>query len=360
MRNLEKLVGRDREHPAGSVPRTALMARAALAQFKAIKAGAMAADFARQIGEDQRVVAYLEKAAVGAGHTDDSAWAGGFRSDAVVAGFIELLKSRSVLARLLGDGMAVFPFRVPLAVTTADATAFTVGEGAATPLSSLQISGDALTESKAAGLVVVTERLLNAGGAALEGLISRSLRDAVASTIDSSFLTTLKTGLTPTTSSGTSAKHAAADLNVLLTAVATTGAERLFFLAAPDVANSAATLTSSSGAFVFPAMGPAGGEMAAVPTLVSNQLGTGELILVDASGLAGNIEDIRVEVSTDTSVEMADNPAQDSLTPTGASLVSLWQTHSVGFMARSFFGTLRARDSAVAIVDNIAWAETAT
>ncbi len=61
-------------------------------------------------------------------------------------------------------------------------------------------------------------------------------------------------------------------------------------------------------------------------------------------------------MSREASLEMADNPAHNSDTPTGAtSLVSMFQTNSVAFRVERFINWARRRASAVAILTGATW-----
>ena len=99
-----------------------------------------------------------------------------------------------------------------------------------------------------------------------------------------------------------------------------------------------------------------------LPLLVTNNWNLGgspvadNLTLVDASGIAGNLEDIAIDMFREGSVEMLDSAlVQDALVPTGASMVSLWQTNCVAIRAGAWFAAMRFRPNAVAVVDALAW-----
>ena len=42
---------------------------------------------------------------------------------------------------------------------------------------------------------------------------------------------------------------------------------------------------------------------------------------------------VNVDVSREASLQMLDNPTNDSVTPTATTMVSMWQTNSVAFRA---------------------------
>lgn len=93
---------------------------------------------------------------------------------------------------------------------------------------------------------------------------------------------------------------------------------------------------------------------------VSPGLADGTLILVDGDQVVGNIESFGVDVSQHATLEMDSAPISDvgvgsGDAPTSASLVSLWQTDSVGLRLSAHFGIARGTDNALAVMTGIDW-----
>jgi hypothetical protein len=63
---------------------------------------------------------------------------------------------------------------------------------------------------------------------------------------------------------------------------------------------------------------------------------------------------VNVDVSTEASLEMADDPT-NSGSPVETTLVSLWQDNLIGLRAERFINWARARESAVAFMDEVGW-----
>jgi hypothetical protein len=80
------------------------------------------------------------------------------------------------------------------------------------------------------------------------------------------------------------------------------------------------------------------------------------VVAVDASaiGLADDGE-VTVDVSTEASLQMLDNPTNDVTTPTPTTMVSLWQTNSIGLRAERFINWVKLRSTAVQWYDDINW-----
>ena len=227
------------------------------------------------------------------------------------------------------------------------------------PLSKMAFS-DAVTLDpvKVAALIVVTEELLQSAAPGAESSFGRELRGAVADTVDETFISILTAGIPPSTSTA----NALDDLEGMLNRVNTTGAGNLFWVMVPGVANRMATKTATNGNQLFPAMTPTGGEILGRPALVTNRIlpvgspSSGSmLLLVDATGIAADTGEVEIDISRGATIEMSDNPAQSAMTPTHAQMVSLFQTNSVGLLARVEFGCARLRDNAVAVLEQIAW-----
>jgi hypothetical protein len=72
-----------------------------------------------------------------------------------------------------------------------------------------------------------------------------------------------------------------------------------------------------------------------------------EIFLADDGG-------VTVDLSTEASIEMSDDPANDSGT-----VVSMYQTNQVALRAERFINWSRGRTSSVAWLDGVAWSASA-
>jgi hypothetical protein len=63
----------------------------------------------------------------------------------------------------------------------------------------------------------------------------------------------------------------------------------------------------------------------------------------------------QVDASDQASLQMLDNPTNDTVTPTATSLVSLWQTNCVGFRAERILNWARRRANAAVYLTGAAW-----
>lgn len=327
-------------------------------------------------GEDSLVYGVVTKAAVPAGSTLDGNWASplvGEGSD-IFADFVEFLRPRTILGRFGENGIPGLrrvPFNVPLIGETDGGEGYWVGEGKAKPLTRFGFERNILDIYKVANIAVVTEELLRRSSPAADALLRDRLAAALAARLDIDFVNPAKAavpgaspasitnGVTAVASSGGDADAIRADIRALMgTFIAannapTTGA----WIMGSTTALSLSMMVNPLGQSEFGSINMTGGTFAGLPAIVSDYVPAGTVILANASDIyLADEGGVQVKMSDQAAVEMDDNPSHDSTTPTGAtSMVSLWQTNSVGFLAERFINWSRRRPSAVAILTGATW-----
>jgi hypothetical protein len=314
-----------------------------------------AAMFAENAPVSTRRVAAILRAAIASGSTSDPSWAGALVDyQHVSEGFVEALRSRSAFIRMLSDGMKRSPLRTRLAVVTSTLIGSIVGEGKLKPVSSIALAGGQLEPIKAVATVVLNGELVMSASVAAISLISNELRGGVASAIDGAFFGEIIDGSTPAVASGgVTAALISVDLRKLLATVNTTGAGRLFFASGAGVANGVSTTVGTDGLLAFPTVTPMGGELLGVPYLVTDGIEDGSLVLVDVTGIVGDIDVITLNASTEATVQMDSAPADP---PNAAAVMtSLFQTDRRAMKAEAHFGVERVRTSAVAVLNGLTW-----
>jgi HK97 family phage major capsid protein len=311
---------------------------------------------AEQLGVSDRVKNVI-KSPVPAHWTGDPNVAGLVDAQHISTQFQAFIRNSSLFYRALDNGMVRVGLRERVGWTTATATGFVASEGAAVPVARMAVEAAGIKRLKANGLIVLTREMLRTAGTAGEALIARELRRAVSQSVDEQFIEIVLDDVTPLPSNGTDAQAAARDLADLLSAVQPTAESRLLFGASADVARAASTLLTASGGFLFPEMSPTGGRMLGIDVQVSDALDVGQLMLMDAGGIAGESELITVQASDDTTIEMESEPEGSAVEPTATEKVSMFQTNSTAIMSTAWFGAKRFRDDAVAIIDGIAWGD---
>jgi hypothetical protein len=134
-------------------------------------------------------------------------------------------------------------------------------------------------------VVVVTEELARTPLVGGTQLIENALRGATASITDAAFITTLTAGLSPVTSVGTTADAVRQTIATLLGQVTLGQGSAPFLITTPAICK-AWCMLADNGVSAFPELGPMGGVINKIPVIASDGVLSGQVILVDASGIA--------------------------------------------------------------------------
>lgn len=395
LRTLEKANGAAAK-PVGQAtnPADASQIRSAPGVVKAAKpdAGIRFARFAKCIGlahkqhrdpvliaeeryKDDPAIAAVVKAAVSAGNTNNSAWAGALVGEetSVFADFVEYLRPQTILGKFGTGGVPSLrrvPFRVPLIGQTSGGAGYWVGEGAAKPLTKFDFSRITLGPLKVANIAVLTMEVLRDSSPAADGIVRDQLAAALRERLDIDFINPAKAavadvspasilnGVAGIASSGSDADAVRADLRALFGAFisANNAPTSGVFVMEATTALALSLMTNPLGQAEFPGITMNGGALSGLPVIISEYVPNGIVALVNASDIyLADDGDVAVDMSTEASLQMDDAPTHNSTTPTAAQLVSLWQTNSVGFRAERTVNWARRRASAVAYLTGVSW-----
>lgn len=328
---------------------------------------------------DEGVILAL-KAAVAAGTVGHATWAGPLVGEetAVFADFIEFLRPQTILGKFGQNGvpsLRAVPFRAALIGQTSGGNAYWVGEGKPKPLTKFDFNRTTLEPLKVANIAVVTDEVLRDSSPSAEMIVRDSLAAALRERLDTDFIDPAKAA---------SAGVSPASITNGVSAIASTGNDadairedirQLFgaFIADNNAPTSGVWIMSATTALAlsqmrnplgqreFPGIGMMGGEFEGLPVIVSEYLSPvsagGFVALVNAQDIyLADDDGIRIDMSREASLEMKDSAlSQDATTGTGASLVSLWQTNTVGFLAERTINWAKRRASAVALLDEVNW-----
>lgn len=178
-------------------------------------------EVAKALGEPPEVIALIEKATLGT--TTDSGFASPLvQTNRLVGEYIEMLRANTVLDKLQ---FRKVPFNVEIPAQATGSMTSWVGEGEAKPLTNPTFGAVTLGKHKVAAIVVYTLELLEGSDPAIDVLIRDDLIASSAQFTDAEFLGAqagtakkpagLLNGVTPITSTGTTAEAVAADLRAL-------------------------------------------------------------------------------------------------------------------------------------------------
>jgi len=293
------------------------------------------------------------------------------------ADFVEFLRPMTILGRF-GSGnipsLTQIPFRIPFISETSETDAQWVGEGKGKPLTRFTLDRGELTPLKIATIAVQTMELIRDSSPSSDVLLRNSLAKAVAKRSDVSFI--------DPTSAGVNGVRPASILNGVAPVAnsAATGADGVredvqaiigAFVAANNPLTSGVWVMGGTyalrlmmmlnplGQREFPGITMQGGTFFELPVIVSNYLGD-YVALVNAEDIyLGDEGGVDIAMSTEASLEMVDNPTQDSgvADPVETTVVSMFQTNSVAFRAERTLNWARRRPSAVSWMDNITWGD---
>ena len=326
---------------------------------------------------DEAVVATL-KAAVSAGSTGAGNWAANLvgAETAVYADFVEFLRPQTIIGRFGADGIPALrtvPFRTPLVGQTSGGAGYWVGEGAAKPLTAFDFSRTTLDPLKVANIAVLTMEVLRNSAPAADAIVRDQLAAALRERLDIDFINPAKTavagispasitnGATTVAASGTDADAVRADIRALFASfiAANNAPTSGVWIMSTTTALALSMMVNPLGQAEFPGLTMRGGTFNGLPVIVSEHVGD-VVALVNAQDIyLGDEGGIRVDMSREASLEMANNPTGSSVTPTGTSLVSMFQTNSVAFLAEREINWARRRASAVAYLTAVNWGGTA-
>lgn len=312
------------------------------------------------------------KAAVAGGTTTDSTWASPLvYAQTFMGDFINYLRPRTLI------GQAQFrpvPFNVRIGGQTSGGTANWVGQGKAKPVTKFDFNATTVPFTKIAAISVITQELARFSDPSAEALVRDSLADCVIARADTDLFdpdlaavaNVSPAGLLNGVAPVTVAAIDFADPATVRCALAALWAPwdstfigaRPAYYTTPAVARMLAFARDPMGNVAFPGVTPTGGTLDGVPLRVSQYLannggsGGAPFILVDEAEIyLADDGAVTLDASDVASIEMDSAPTGASGTPTGASLVSMWQTNSVAFRAERFIWWGARRSGAIQWID---------
>lgn len=331
-------------------------------------------EYAKAQYADNARIQNVLKAAVSAGTTTDPTWAGALVEYQNFAGdFIEYLRPRTIIGQF-GTGnipsLRRVPFNVRVSGQTSGGQGYWVGQGAPKPLTKFDFAAVTLGFAKVANIAVLTDESVRFSSPSADILVRDALAGAIIERIDTDFIDPAKAevaevspasitnGATGIESSG----DPEADVEALFAAFIeknlspTTGVWIISAMTALTLSNRKNPL----GQRVYPELTLNGGTFHGLPVIVSQYAGN-ILTLANASDIyLADDNQVVVDASREASLQMLDNPTNNSSTGASAQLVSMFQTNSIAIRAERFINWKRRRAEAVAYVTGINYSSTAT
>lgn len=315
-----------------------------------------------------KLVAYMKAAVAGAG-TGSGEWGAELaQADTRYTGdFIEYLYGQTIYDRL---PLRPVPGRVHIKGQDGAATGYWVGESKAIPVSKADYSDVELSPLKVGAIAVCSKEWVRDASPSGEMLIRDAIVQASSQRVDSTFLSAtavsagvspagLLNGVTAVTNSGGDAEALRSDFQELAQPfIANKNALGLQIVTTPSLGMAIGMMVNALGQAEFPGINENGGTLFGKPVLTGDNVGPGDLILLKPSDI-WKIDDRGVEVSmTDqATIEQDGAPQGASDTPVAASatLMSLWQTESIGFKVVRSINFQKRRSHAVQFIGDAAY-----
>lgn len=310
------------------------------------------------------------RAAVAAGTTTDATWAGPLAEPSTFMGdFIDYLRPRTLIGQA---NFEPIPFNVRIGGATSGGTAGWVGQGKGKPVTKFDFNDTTTQYTKVAAIAVITQELARFNDMAAETRVRNLLAGCVIARVDADLFDPDLPGVTNVNPAGLLngvspvAGPSTLDLDDIRAALSRLWApwdstflgSRPAYYTTPAVARMLSFTRDALGNRAFEGMTPQGGTLDGIPVRVSQYLannggsGGAPFILVDEAEIyLADDGAVTLDARDDVAVEMDSAPLSDSSAPTGASLVSMWQTNSIAFRAERFIWWGPRRAGAIQWID---------
>ena len=235
--------------------------------------------------------------------------------------------------------MQQFPPQTKISVIVGNAVGAQVESGQLKVLSQLEVSANTLGQKRVAVILVTTAELMRLAITGGVPALQQAVRVAVATSTDLTWITDLKTGLTPITSTGTFL----GDLRAASEAITMGAASRLFCVISSLNARRISFAEGTDGHLLHPGMTPLGGSLNGCTVLVSEAAADTELLAFSSSAVAANGGTITTDQSTQALLDM------DGM----GSLMDLFGRNMAALRCERSFSSALVRSDGAALINAI-------
>ena len=324
-----------------------------------------AVEIAKSMNYGERVENVI-KAAVAAGSTTSAGFTALIQPQIMASEFIDLLRPNLILSKMTQARQVPTNMTFPRATT--GTTAGWIGEGKPAPVTNAAFDTLVIGEHRLGAIAVFTEELLRRSEPAAEALVRNDLIATITTADDTAFIDQANAGVATVkpasianaaataAASGTTAAAVRADVKAAYLAAASANqslASACWIMNPATALSLSMMFNATTSQPEFPGIDFVnGGTFQSLPVVLSTSvpgtIGTGfDVILAVQNEILVAEGSLAIDSSMEASLEMADNPTNDTKTPTATSLVSLWQSGSVAIKAIRDITWLRRRPTAV-------------
>lgn len=311
------------------------------------------------------------KAAIPAGGTVDPAWAGSLTEYGTFAGdFISFLRPTTILGKFGQNGipgLVSIPFNVKIPRQISGGSAYWVGEGAASPLTRFDFDNIELGHAKLSATAALTNDLIRFSSPSADLLVRDGLAAALREKLDLSFIDPTVTEIArvrpaaitngATTIASTGDIEADIDAAMLAFITANLSTASGVWIMSEVLGQRISRIKNPLGQREYPEIGPKGGILAGLPVITSQYVPAGLIALVATSEVyLADDGQVTVNASREASLEMRDDPTNNSLTPTAAQMVSMFQTDSTAIKVVRHVNYERRRPEGVVVITGATYA----
>ena len=339
---------------------------------------------AQQRYPDNPRIHTILKAAVAAGTTTDPTWAGALVPEypTFAGDFVEFLRPQTIIGKF-GAGsipsLRRVPFNIRILGQTSGGSGYWVGQASPKPVTKFDFAATKLGWAKVANIAVLSQELVRFSNPSAEMLVRDGLAAALIERLDTDFIdpskalvadvspASITNGISAGTPSGTNAVAVRLDVQTMFNAfiAANLTPTSGVWIMPNTIALALSLMTNALGQQEFPGITMNGGTFQGLPVITSQYLVLGGspngnlFILVNASDIyLSDDGQVVIDASREASLEMKTDPTNtpaggSPIAPTATSMVSLWQTDSIGLRAERFINWQRRRDAAVVYLENV-------
>jgi HK97 family phage major capsid protein/HK97 family phage prohead protease len=308
---------------------------------------------------------WKQKAAVAAGTTTDSTWAGPLVVTQPLNEFLEMLRPKTLIGRI--PGFRSVPFNVSIPTQTTGGTYGWVGQNKPKPVTKADYATVTVPFAKAAGIIVISEELARLSSPSAEALVRDEMMNGMARFLDLQLTdpavavsanvspASITNGAATVASAGATAANAKTDITGRIAVLAAAGypLDECVWLMSDSNAFGLAVSLNGLGNQLFPGVTAQGGTLYGMPVIVSNTMSTRVALVHAPSVFVADEGGVRIDVSREASVQM-DSAPTDTVDATTVYL-SLWQRNLIGLKAERFITWIKARSTAVTYLTAVAW-----
>jgi HK97 family phage major capsid protein/HK97 family phage prohead protease len=317
---------------------------------------------------DQTRIHNVLKATVAGATTTDSTWAGPLFEYQTFAGdFVEYLRPATIIGKFGTNGIPSLrrvPFNVRIVGQTSGGDGYWVGQGAPKPLTKFDFNAVQLGHAKVANIAVLSDELVRFSNPSADALVRDALRDALLARLDTDFVdpdkavsanvspASITNGATAIASSGSTLDAVTADVQAVMTEFinANMSVQNGVWIMSAVTALALSMMRDTLGRPAFPTITMNGGTFAGLPVIVSqyvtNTTSGANVILVSASDIwLADDGQVVIDASREASLQMLDNPTNNSASATATTMVSMFQTNSVAIRAERFINWQARRNT---------------